>query len=168
MKTYAIKSSANRTAKKIGGKAVVQKLPDNTWAVFKNREEKDLYELYGVTNCPHCAVGLDNGVVSDADLKADNQPGLKAFLYSCLGCGAEFGPALTKLDKKGPTGTHQINHNSTAANPCNTVWEIAEKLKGQKRKEVIGACVEAGVAYNTARTQYQKWFQASKNDSKNG
>lgn len=42
------------------------------------------------------------------------------------------------------------------------VWEICENNKSQKRKHVIAICVEAGINYNTARTQYQAWFKASK------
>lgn len=37
------------------------------------------------------------------------------------------------------------------------VWDIAEKMKTSPRKEVIGACVAAGININTAKTQYAKW-----------
>ena len=45
---------------------------------------------------------------------------------------------------------------------CAVVWGIAEKMlkDGAKRKNIIEACVEHGVAYYTARTQYQKYTEA--------
>lgn len=64
----------------------------------------------------------------------------------------------------------EINQ-STIGNPCNQVWEMAiemnagakeQGLDAPKRKDVIAACVANGVAFNTARTQYQAWFKASK------
>ena len=60
---------------------------------------------------------------------------------------------------------------SVATKPCNLVWEIAIAMNSDARKEghlpptrkqVIAMCVKAGVAYNTARTQYQAWFKANK------
>lgn len=51
---------------------------------------------------------------------------------------------------------------STASNPCKMVWEIAEKMQGAKRKDIIQACVDAGIAYNTARTQYQRYYSTVK------
>lgn len=53
---------------------------------------------------------------------------------------------------------------SSAKSPCQLVWEIAEKMLGEgaKRKDIIAACEEAGVAFYTARTQYQKYCAAVK------
>jgi predicted nucleic-acid-binding Zn-ribbon protein len=57
-------------------------------------------------------------------------------------------------------------HKSTAAKPCYATWEIAEKILAKnpaaKRKEIIEACVEAGIAFYTARTQFQIWFSMNK------
>lgn len=50
---------------------------------------------------------------------------------------------------------------STAIRPTKLVWEIADTMPKASRKEVMAACVAAGVAYGTARTQYQAWFKAS-------
>lgn len=62
--------------------------------------------------------------------------------------------------------THTPKNKSTIDNPCSVVWNIAEEMKGAKRKEVIHACVLAGVAFYTARTQYQQWRTASKQQEK--
>jgi len=55
---------------------------------------------------------------------------------------------------------------STIESPSKRVWEIAEQMKAAnpnvRRKDVIAACVEQGIAYYTARTQYQLWFKASR------
>ena len=52
----------------------------------------------------------------------------------------------------------EITHESTIDRPCKKVWEIADGMKGQKRGLVLAACVDAGIAYYTARTQYQQWL----------
>jgi len=43
------------------------------------------------------------------------------------------------------------------------VWDICEECKGWKRKDVIQYCVDQGINFYTARTQYQAWKQASDN-----
>lgn len=56
---------------------------------------------------------------------------------------------------------------SSINNPVKTVWRIADEMWGQPRKTIIAACVEAGIAYNTARTQYQAFYQIKKLEGKN-
>ncbi|EPO7782775.1 hypothetical protein ACIUZC_21995 [Pseudomonas aeruginosa] len=48
---------------------------------------------------------------------------------------------------------------STVESPVKRVWAIADSMPDAKRKDVIAACVEEGIAFFTARTQYQKWKQ---------
>ena len=60
----------------------------------------------------------------------------------------------------------EITHESTIERPCKAVWAIAEDMKGQKRGVVLAACVKAGIAYYTARTQYQAWLQIQKEMAK--
>lgn len=38
------------------------------------------------------------------------------------------------------------------------VWEIANDMPKAARKDVIAACVKAGINENTAKTQYQRWL----------
>lgn len=45
---------------------------------------------------------------------------------------------------------------------CAKVWEIADSMPGAKRKEVVSACVVAGIALGTAKTQFQHWFVSKK------
>ena len=46
---------------------------------------------------------------------------------------------------------------STAQSPTKLVWHIADEMKGARRKDVIAECVKRGIAFYTARTQYQLW-----------
>lgn len=50
--------------------------------------------------------------------------------------------------------------------PTTMVWIIAEEMKEKnpnvRRKDVINECIERGIAYYTARTQYQRWHEATK------
>lgn len=50
---------------------------------------------------------------------------------------------------------------STAVRPTKLVWDIADSMPKASRKDVMAECVRQGVAYGTARTQYQAWFKAS-------
>jgi hypothetical protein len=45
------------------------------------------------------------------------------------------------------------------------VWEIASKMKGARRKDVLKACEEEGINPYTAATQYQVWKH--RNDKEN-
>ena len=51
---------------------------------------------------------------------------------------------------------------STVERPTKLVWHIADEMKGAKRSEVVAACVAKGIAYYTARTQYQQWLTVQK------
>lgn len=59
--------------------------------------------------------------------------------------------------------TLQANRgSSTVDGPVARVWEIAENNRNARRKDVVQMAVNAGVAYYTARTQYQAWYTATK------
>lgn len=58
----------------------------------------------------------------------------------------------------GPITAHKGGSKSTVERPCHLVWELAESMPGARRKDVIAAAVEKGVAFYTARTQYQQWL----------
>lgn len=59
-----------------------------------------------------------------------------------------------------------LSHQSIVERPCKEVWWIADEMKAKnpkiKRSEVIKECVARGIAYYTARTQYQQWFSVQK------
>lgn len=68
------------------------------------------------------------------------------------------------LEKKAKTPAKkvEVTHESTIERPCKRVWVIADDMLAAnpnvKRKEVLEACVKQGIAYYTARTQYQQWL----------
>jgi hypothetical protein len=45
---------------------------------------------------------------------------------------------------------------------CSRVWDITEAMPGARRKDVVAACVEAGIPLGTAKTQYQQWYSSKK------
>lgn len=53
---------------------------------------------------------------------------------------------------------------STLASPTKAVWAIADEMRAANpaaaRKAIVDECVRRGVAFFTARTQYQKWSKA--------
>lgn len=59
-----------------------------------------------------------------------------------------------------------INENSSIKGACHMVRAIAADMHDAnplvKKSEVINACRAEGIAYGTARTQYQKWLSARK------
>lgn len=60
----------------------------------------------------------------------------------------------------------EILRVSEIESPCATVWAIAEQMEeadpNVRRKDIIQACVDQGIAYYTARTQVQHYKQAKK------
>lgn len=58
-----------------------------------------------------------------------------------------------------------IFHQSEIESPCAVVWSVAQSNPGLKRNEVIAKCVSMGVAFYTARTQYQLWMKSKQADA---
>lgn len=71
-------------------------------------------------------------------------------------------PDAIGVEPKAPRNSAYVAETSTVAGATKRVWTIAESMPGAARKEVIAACREAGIAFGTARTQYQKWYKANK------
>lgn len=61
--------------------------------------------------------------------------------------------------EEAPTPVVKARNASTVESPVKRVWAIADSMPEAKRKDVIAACVAEGIAFFTARTQYQKWKQ---------
>ena len=78
-------------------------------------------------------------------------------------------PAPKKAVPKKPAGvTYKslaASHTgaSTIDHPVKAMWDLCDKMKDSKRKDVIAAAVGAGIGYYTARTQYQLWLTAFRN-----
>jgi hypothetical protein len=72
-------------------------------------------------------------------------------------------PRGHKPPVEGRTGRNRV---STVAGPKALCWNLASTMTAQNppatRKEVIAACIAAGVGKNTASTQYYMWREANK------
>lgn len=53
-------------------------------------------------------------------------------------------------------------HASQVENPVRAMLDLCDKMKGERRKDVLAAAEKKGIAFYTARTQYQVWLTASK------
>lgn len=83
--------------------------------------------------------------------------------------GSPEGYAITETNEGWgilPAATKKVAKKEGAAKPrngnCSAVWEIADKMEGARRKEVVAACVAKGIPEGTAKTQYQHWFVSKK------
>lgn len=69
-------------------------------------------------------------------------------------------------EKATPKPAADVHGKSTAETPTKLVHAIAEMMHKEnpkvRRKDVIAECVKQGIAFYTARTQYQQWYQAQK------
>lgn len=76
-------------------------------------------------------------------------------------------PVVKKTEEK---EVAPIVRKSSLKNPVQESWEIFDKLRaaadkaGEKlrRKDAIAVAVKSGIAFYTARTQYQSWKTANK------
>ena len=78
-------------------------------------------------------------------------------------------PTTIALERFMAPALNGFNHRSQVTSPVKKVWAIAESHYAQlqpgqtlSRKSVIIACVNAGIATHTARTQYQRWYTSKK------
>lgn len=129
--------------------------------------DQDLKFTCGHVNCPDCGIHLSNGI-SDFEGMIDIHGSEKAAFekgqkheWMCLGCGGEWGePIVVKGSKGSKAPTRHYENKSTidgAVNFCHALFN--ELPAGTRRKDAIQAAVDKGVAFYTARTQYQKWFK---------
>lgn len=71
-------------------------------------------------------------------------------------------PRRKTIENGGIKDNAYLAETSTAIKPTKLVHEIASSMPEASRKDVIAACRARGIAYGTARTQYQAWFKANK------
>lgn len=109
--------------------------------------------------CPECGSDeLYRGTGENPSLNEDHVGG-------CYQCDWEYDlKEQAKADKianasMGPRAAQP--RLSSIEKPVKRVWHIADSMPMASRKEVMAECVRQGVAYGTARTQYQAWFKAS-------
>lgn len=118
------------------------------------------YTVHGHDNCPHCGIHLSNGVGEDGQEVNGKAIKHDAFQYECLGCGAEFGPAVVRKSAPVSTGVlrpamaaslkidRQIVEVSTGviyANACQ-VWKagLVSASQGDRLSAVLYGAAKAG------------------------
>lgn len=173
-KSYTAKSSVRRAAKQIEGfnldTLVILQDSDGLWYGEDGvePEAQDESSIAGIGGVHPTGDYEDNQ--EEEDLPEENDC-RKPMVYNESGDSVPADslpdPKATVVQVKDTIKVSKAHDNhSSISKPCKTVWEICEKMKGCPRKDVIAACCDAGVAYNTARTQYQQWFTASKGQTK--
>lgn len=188
MKTFQVKSSAVRAAKQAGlvpnESAEIIQNEDGSWSFIDRRPvstedllDDEVNQIKGenlglnTTRCPSCD---REGHLETESFK--DVAGLPQTKITCNHCGwfhseisaqGEEKPFEEITEKEHKAHRGEVGNKSSTDKPCSKVWDIAtamHKANPQvKRKEVLEACEAAGIAYYTARTQYQEWFKASKN-----
>lgn len=64
------------------------------------------------------------------------------------------------IEKANGKKTATTQHPTEGEGPVAVVRRIAEQMQGATRKDVIAACIAAGINENTAKTQYQRWVKS--------
>lgn len=123
----------------------------------------------GHSHCPECGIHLENGLL-DFDSLEDQHGAKRAYElqkheWSCMGCNAEWGkvieaPKGAKAAKVRTTEKRTYENKSTVEGAVAVCHRIFTANPDLRRKDAIKLAEDAGVAFYTARTQYQKWFKA--------
>lgn len=165
-KIYTVKSSAIRAAKKEFGES---------WSDQVKISEQDggfVYELAETPkpkNLAESTSAFASALIHDAATAIEefDEDELERFADAQKAAESRANAAAVNSDPLRP-------RMSTIPLPTKQVWNIADALvasaradaeknatpyQAPKRKDVIAECVRQGVAYGTARTQYQHWFK---------
>ena len=150
MKLYTAKSSAHRAAKQAGF-------------------EKDQYEIVEVDG----QFGFQPIEVAEEPVQETTEVDIAAMekqadeqLAEQLNEEAAQAIEAPAKGKAKP----EVKHKSDIERPTKTVWHIADEMSTAnpqvRRKDVIAECVNRGIAFYTARTQYQQWLSVKKGSAK--
>jgi len=146
-KAYKAKSSVRRAAKGMEGFNM------DTLEVLQD-ENGEWYGTDGWGSEEQQEVVIE----SNEDLETKMEAALEEPAEEELETKEDYMPAETAVVEK--------LRSSSIQNPCQRVWNICEEMKGTRRGVVLQKCVEEGITFNTARTQYQQWLVASRGETK--
>ena len=134
-----------------GDQPVIVSIHESREAAKKALDNRDLnivkysedheFELSDPESTPPSPPPIFEGTLSALVSNELTAPPLTAKLYS---------PHDTKL------------HKSKIEGPVALVWKTCNMMADSSRKEVLAALDGMGIAYYTARTQYQRWFKQRK------
>ena len=155
MKTYSTKANAKRAAK-------TQGLDLNTICIY----EQDGVWVIGQADLFDDAQAEKEYLAlqtRQAELKIEAEKAASLWLASFVPYNPQL---LLPAPKKVKKETKSLPKESVISNPVKMVWEIADRMWGQRRKDIIEECVRLGIAYNTARTQYQAFYKVKSQEGK--
>ena len=154
MKTYTTKSNAKRAAKNQG-------LDLNTTCIFEQDglwviRQVDLFDE-AEADAEYEALQARQKEMAEAAIAA-SQAWLEKYI--------PYNPQMLLTHTPAKAARIEDVKESEVKNPVKLVWEIADRMWGERRTDIIKACVEAGIAYNTARTQYQAFYSIKSKENK--
>lgn len=131
-----------------------------TALIASEAKQSWLTRTYGTEVCPHCGIDLCNGVGEHLQEVNGTRIKHEQFIYACLGCGEEFGPAIparrasVSTNKTRPAMVEsmkldrRILHVETGevyANACR-VWKagLVSSAQGDRLSAVLYGAAKAG------------------------
>ena len=156
MKTYASKSNANRAAKAAGLEAGKFNILEIDGRFILEVIKVDLFDE-AEADAEYAALQARQKEMAEAAIAA-SQAWLEKYI--------PYNPQMLLTYTPAKAARIEDVKESEVKNPVKLVWEIADRMWGERRTDIIKACVEAGIAYNTARTQYQAFYSIKSKENK--
>lgn len=158
MKLYTVKSSAHRAAKQAGFEKDQYEIVevDGKFGYRVKTEEELVEELRAAEEVEE---PVEESIEAEVEQQADEQ-------WAQQMCEEVVRAIEAQIKSKSKKAKPEVKHKSDIERPTKTVWHIADEMSAAnpqvRRKDVIAECVRRGIAFYTARTQYQQWL-ATKN-----
>lgn len=149
------RTEARELAKNLGGTV-------RTEAEYNELLEKATLEARLATSLEAAYPALEDAIVTNEEVQESGD------LEDRLEAAFALSDAQAKIKEAPKTTMVKVEPvaKSTTDRPCKLVWAIADEMFGAnpntRRKDVLEACVNRGVAFYTARTQYQQWLSVQK------
>lgn len=140
---------------------------DAVAAVFPARgQARDFKEANGGRVVKADEVGFAQDPTEMAEREAHNAQIAQDADDIAAALAKDEGAAEPAVAPKEAKAKPEVLHESSIVRPCKRVFAIADEMlethPGAKRKDVLERCVAEGIAYYTARTQYQQWLSVRK------
>lgn len=131
---------------------------------------------HSASNCPHCGIGLDNGLLhvddhaanSDQSYREQRDPSFEAGEWNCMGCGGHFGAPVSypaqatglKIEKDRPE-QNGIKRPSIGGK-CRAVWDALDAYQAETgdvptAKVVRDLAADEGWNPNNASIEFYQW-----------
>ena len=132
-------------------------------------------------DCPHCGIGLDNGLLHATDESADGKgsylsqrdPGFLAGEWMCMGCGGHFGQPVTYPEPAAPPASTGLKiekdrperngiKRPSAGGKCRAIWDAMDAFAESTgddptAKDVRDLAAQHGWNPNNASIEFYQW-----------